>query len=293
MYLAASEESISAVLLAERGKKQVHVYFVSRMLQGAELEYPELKKLIHASRRLRRGRNSVKGEILANFLAETPSAEDKETEVEETKSKEPRPENACKFFKDGALRFDGSGAGLMLVSPEGKEYTYALRFEFETTNNEAEYEALLAVLPNHKAIPGEDKGDTQELQQLFHGAFIPVDMAAMRRANTSKEHYPRDTTRLLWNACRATVGDPLVHTKKAKVGDDTYNLSMAFLLVGNRHCGATTNSTRRCEVPRRSHQLLYKMGQSKATDIHNWEAYGEIHLGTYRVQIQNTPDNHL
>ncbi|GKF37756.1 reverse transcriptase domain-containing protein [Tanacetum coccineum] len=27
-----------------------------------------------------------------------------------------------------------------------KEYTYALRFEFETTNNEAEYEALLAGL---------------------------------------------------------------------------------------------------------------------------------------------------
>nr|GEU84146.1 hypothetical protein [Tanacetum cinerariifolium] len=38
--------------------------------------------------------------------------------------------------------------GLKLIprrsSPEGKEYTYALSFEFETTNNEAEYEALLA-----------------------------------------------------------------------------------------------------------------------------------------------------
>ena len=34
----------------------------------------------------------------------------------------------------------------MLVNPEGKEYTYALRFEFEATNNEAEYEALLAGL---------------------------------------------------------------------------------------------------------------------------------------------------
>nr|GEW32121.1 reverse transcriptase domain-containing protein [Tanacetum cinerariifolium] len=39
--------------------------------------------------------------------------------------------------------FDGSRAGLTLVNPKGKEYTYALRFEFETTNNEAEYEALL------------------------------------------------------------------------------------------------------------------------------------------------------
>ncbi|GKF48935.1 hypothetical protein Tco_0142186 [Tanacetum coccineum] len=31
-------------------------------------------------------------------------------------------------------------------NPEGKEYTYALRFEFIKTNNEAEYEAWLAGL---------------------------------------------------------------------------------------------------------------------------------------------------
>ncbi|GJU96377.1 reverse transcriptase domain-containing protein [Tanacetum coccineum] len=35
---------------------------------------------------------------------------------------------------------------LMVYSPEGKEYTYALRFAFETTNNEAEYVAFLAGL---------------------------------------------------------------------------------------------------------------------------------------------------
>ncbi|GKF15151.1 reverse transcriptase domain-containing protein, partial [Tanacetum coccineum] len=38
---------------------------------------------------------------------------------------------------------DGSGVGLMLINPEGKEYTYDLRFKFESTNNEAEYKALL------------------------------------------------------------------------------------------------------------------------------------------------------
>ncbi|GKD24139.1 putative reverse transcriptase domain, ribonuclease H-like domain protein, partial [Tanacetum coccineum] len=58
MYLVASEESISAALMAERGKKQIPVYFVSRTLQGAELGYPELEKLIlalvYAARRLRR-----------------------------------------------------------------------------------------------------------------------------------------------------------------------------------------------------------------------------------------------
>ncbi|GJX50761.1 reverse transcriptase domain-containing protein [Tanacetum coccineum] len=93
-----------------------------------------------------RGRNSIKGQILADFLAETPLLEIREAKNEKVKRKEPEPENAWKLFTDGASSSDGSGAGLMVVSPEGKEYTYALWFEFETTNNEAEYEALLAGL---------------------------------------------------------------------------------------------------------------------------------------------------
>ncbi|GKA35813.1 reverse transcriptase domain-containing protein [Tanacetum coccineum] len=39
---------------------------------------------------------------------------------------------------------NGSGAGLILTNPEGAEFTYALRFRFDATNNEAEYEALIA-----------------------------------------------------------------------------------------------------------------------------------------------------
>ncbi|GJY47597.1 reverse transcriptase domain-containing protein [Tanacetum coccineum] len=57
MYLVASTESISVVLIAEMEGKQIPVYFVSRVLQGAELNYPTLEKvtltLIHATRRLR------------------------------------------------------------------------------------------------------------------------------------------------------------------------------------------------------------------------------------------------
>nr|GEV66046.1 reverse transcriptase domain-containing protein [Tanacetum cinerariifolium] len=56
------------------------------------------------------------------------------------------PSNEWKLYTDGASSSDGAGAGLMLIDPAGKEYTYALPFEFETTNNEADYEALLAGL---------------------------------------------------------------------------------------------------------------------------------------------------
>ncbi|GKG47565.1 reverse transcriptase domain-containing protein, partial [Tanacetum coccineum] len=40
----------------------------------------------------------------------------------------------------------GSGEELILTNPEGIEFTYALRFRFDATNNEAEYEALNAGL---------------------------------------------------------------------------------------------------------------------------------------------------
>nr|GEV98345.1 hypothetical protein [Tanacetum cinerariifolium] len=41
---------------------------------------------------------------------------------------------------------DGSGVGLILTNPDGVEFTYALRFQFAASNNEAEYEALIAGL---------------------------------------------------------------------------------------------------------------------------------------------------
>ncbi|GKB28802.1 reverse transcriptase domain-containing protein [Tanacetum coccineum] len=75
-----------------------------------------------------------------------PKSKDSEIKDREAKRKEPEPKNAWEFFTDKASSFDGSGAGLMMVNPKGKEYTYALRFEFKTTNNEAGYEALLAGL---------------------------------------------------------------------------------------------------------------------------------------------------
>ncbi|GJU05858.1 reverse transcriptase domain-containing protein [Tanacetum coccineum] len=57
MYITAFEERINAVLLDEREKSQIPIYFVSRVLQGDKLNYPELEKLIlalvHAARRLR------------------------------------------------------------------------------------------------------------------------------------------------------------------------------------------------------------------------------------------------
>lgn len=39
-----------------------------------------------------------------------------------------------------------AGAGIILVNPDGAEFTFALKFDFQSTNNESKYEALLAGL---------------------------------------------------------------------------------------------------------------------------------------------------
>ena len=46
-------------------------------------------------------------------------------------------------YVDGASNQKGSGAGLVLMSPEKVVIEKSLRLDFSATNNEAEYEALL------------------------------------------------------------------------------------------------------------------------------------------------------
>ncbi|GKB84958.1 reverse transcriptase domain-containing protein [Tanacetum coccineum] len=87
-----------------------------------------------------RPRPSVKGQILVNFLVEKPDKNLPDTPVVET------PLEPWTLFMDRSSCVDGSDAGLIPTSPEGTEFTYALRFQFTASNNEAEYEALIAGL---------------------------------------------------------------------------------------------------------------------------------------------------
>ncbi|GJZ81611.1 reverse transcriptase domain-containing protein [Tanacetum coccineum] len=89
-----------------------------------------------------RPRVSVKGQILANFIVKRLEEDSPDTlmEIEEELPK------LWILFMDGSSCTDGSRAGLILTKPEEIEFTYALRFRFDTTNNEAEYEALISRL---------------------------------------------------------------------------------------------------------------------------------------------------
>ena len=47
---------------------------------------------------------------------------------------------------DGAANSQGSGAGLLLTSPNRIDVEYALKFGFQASNNEVEYKAVIAGL---------------------------------------------------------------------------------------------------------------------------------------------------
>ena len=47
------------------------------------------------------------------------------------------------MYFDGSLKLGGAGAGVLLISPEGKQLKYILQILWQATNNEAKYEALI------------------------------------------------------------------------------------------------------------------------------------------------------
>nr|GEV54188.1 reverse transcriptase domain-containing protein [Tanacetum cinerariifolium] len=129
MYLSATYGAVSAVLMMERGTTQTPIYFIRRALQGPELNYSPIEKLVmtrpDAAGQLQkwsimlgehnityRPRTSVKGQILADFLVEMPG------DVSQAAPAAAAQEEPWTLFTDG----------------------------LSSSNNEAEYEALVTDL---------------------------------------------------------------------------------------------------------------------------------------------------
>ncbi|KAL0281764.1 UNVERIFIED_CONTAM: Retrovirus-related Pol polyprotein from transposon opus [Sesamum radiatum] len=173
------EGAVSAVLTREEARGHQPVYYVSKTLQGAEERYPPIEKLafslVEAARKLRhyfqlhpvvvltnyplkqvlaepnilgrivkwavelsehgiecRPGPANKAQALADFMVEL-TGEEKEIE-----------QSLWKLFVDGSSTSQGSGAGVILETSQGERIQYTLRFNFNASNNEVEYEALLA-----------------------------------------------------------------------------------------------------------------------------------------------------
>jgi len=76
-------------------------------------------------------RGSIKAQSLADFIIQMSKTIQQEQWT---------------LYVDGASSKKGSGAGIVLEEPDNFQVEMALRFEFRTSNNQAEYEALIAGL---------------------------------------------------------------------------------------------------------------------------------------------------
>ncbi|XP_016199941.1 uncharacterized protein LOC107640950 [Arachis ipaensis] len=187
LYLAVTDEALAAVLLREEGKVQQAVYFVSKVLQGAELRYSKLEKLAYAlltsSRRLRQYFQghpiTIRTDQAIRQILQKPdlsgwmmawaielSQYDLQYEprhaikaqamadflVEVTRDHPEKPNIRWKLHVDGASNQTFGGAGIILESPTGAVYEQSIKFDFPVSNNQAEYEALLGGLQLAKEV---------------------------------------------------------------------------------------------------------------------------------------------
>jgi len=79
-------------------------------------------------------RGPIKGQVYVDFVVELSSADAHQEEAN----------FRWVLFVDGSSNQQGSGAGVILEGPNGLLIEQALRFSFKASNNQAEYEALLA-----------------------------------------------------------------------------------------------------------------------------------------------------
>ncbi|XP_072084610.1 uncharacterized protein [Arachis hypogaea] len=164
----------------KRGKTQRPVYFVSRILQPAETRYPKIEQLalalVTTARRLRQYFQShtiivrtdqplrqilTKPELAGRLIKW--SVELSEFDIQYQPRKTPRLQiladfiselttednqigQSWKLYMDGASNNERSGAGVTLKKGEQVMAEKSLQFSFTASNNQAEYEALLAGL---------------------------------------------------------------------------------------------------------------------------------------------------
>jgi ribonuclease HI len=111
-------------------------------------------------------RGAIKSQILADFLLElsTPPNEDNE--------------QPWTLSVDGASNIKGSRDGVILEGPDGVLIEQSLIFAFKASNNQTEYEALLAGMKLTKEMEVTDlraKSDSQLVTNKVSGEFQTKD----------------------------------------------------------------------------------------------------------------------
>ncbi|XP_068497711.1 uncharacterized protein [Phaseolus vulgaris] len=147
LYFAVTERAISSVLVQEQNQVQKSIYFVSKVLQGPEVRYQAIEKaalaIVFSAPRLRHYFQSFTVIVMTDLPIRKVYADF----VVELSSAATHQEGAG--FKwvlsvDGSSNQQGSWAGVILEGPNGLLIEQTLQFAFKASNNQIEYEALIA-----------------------------------------------------------------------------------------------------------------------------------------------------
>ncbi|KAL0716176.1 hypothetical protein Bca4012_065498 [Brassica carinata] len=137
LYLAVPEHSVSAVLVRDKGNRQLPIYYVSKALLDAEASSspdgrrPQAKTPSSCYHHKITGPSRLCGRVLAYLtLGSGAGAE----------------EGKWTLYVDGSRNVRGARVGIVLTSPSGNTASRAVRCNFKATNNESEYEALIVGL---------------------------------------------------------------------------------------------------------------------------------------------------
>ncbi|KAL5556089.1 hypothetical protein UlMin_038325 [Ulmus minor] len=205
IYLAVSEGAVSAVLLEKlalalvTAARKLRPYFQCHPIT-VYTTYP-LKSILHKpelSGRLTKWtvelseyditfqpRTALKSQVLADFVADFAPNATQQADKELLNLTE-RSVSKWTLTVDGSSNVNGAGIGLVLTSPEGDLIQQAIRCGFKATNNEAEYEALIAGLNLAKDM-GIKKLSVRSDSQLvtLQPAFEEFDISQIPRADNS------------------------------------------------------------------------------------------------------------
>ncbi|XP_074355917.1 uncharacterized protein LOC141695578 [Apium graveolens] len=124
-------------------------------------------------------RTAIKAQALADFIIECnfPEEDQQTMDTDQEPKKEISP-GAWTLKVDGSSTTERSGAGLILRSPEGFKIQTAISFNFPATNNQAEYEALIAGLKLSRTLRVQDLkiySDSQIVVKQINGEYIAKD----------------------------------------------------------------------------------------------------------------------
>ncbi|GJZ98021.1 reverse transcriptase domain-containing protein [Tanacetum coccineum] len=181
VYLATSKDAVSGVLLAVRKGKQTPIRYVSQTLYEAERNYSPLEKLTLCLLHLSRSRTGgIQHYVRSSERHQRVGLTGEETNLEE-----------WTLYTDEASSLKGVGACLVLIDTVEVEYTYAICLNFPSTNNEAEYEALMAELriaQKMKVWALKVKVDSKLVACQLNHEFVANSEGMTKYLTKAKEH---------------------------------------------------------------------------------------------------------